>query len=179
MTKPILGDADNVIPVASFDVCSPNWNRLPAYLKETNYRNPIDSANTAFHKAHNTTSHFMSFLATKPDFQRSFQTYMSAFNEGRSSWADFYPAQKRIGTGARQDPEAIIFVDVGGGIGHECLALKKKYPKWPGRFVNQDLPHIVLTLDLEGVESMAHDFFAPQPLKGIRFPVQHEPCNVP
>lgn len=76
--------ADNVISIASFDVLSPNWIKLPAYLKETQYRNPTDSMNAAFHRAHNTTSHFMAFLATKPDFQRSFQVYMSGFNEGRT-----------------------------------------------------------------------------------------------
>lgn len=75
--------ADNVISIASFDAQS-QLDPTSAYLKETQYRNPTDSMNAAFHRAHNTTSHFMAFLATKPDFQRSFQVYMSGFNEGRT-----------------------------------------------------------------------------------------------
>ena len=159
-------NADKICVFDSFDVLSPNWNNLPAYLKENNYRNPTDSLNTAFQKAHNTTIHFIPFLATKPDFQRFFQVYMSAFDEGRSNWTDFFPVEEEIGKGARQDPEAIMFVDVGGGMGHEGLALKKRYPDLPGRFVNQDLPQIVSDQKLDGVESMAHDFFTPQPLQG-------------
>ena len=158
--------ADEFSQLHSFDVLSPNWNKLPAYLKENNYRNPTDSMNAAFHTAHNTTSHFIPFLATKPDFQRSFQTYMSAFDEGRTIWTNFFPVEEQIGKGARQDPEAVMFIDIGGGMGHEGLALKKRFPNLPGRFVNQDLPSIVSDQKLDGIESMAHDFFTPQPLKG-------------
>ena len=62
-----------------------------------------------------------------------------------------------------------MFVDVGGGYGHEAAALKKHYPNLPGRFVVQDLPQIVSEIKLEdGVEAMAHDFFTPQPQKGAR-----------
>ena len=108
----------------------------------------------------------MPFLATKPDFQRSFHLYMSVFNEGRTNWTDYFPVEEAIGKGAWQEPEAILFVDIGGGMGHEGLALKNRYPNLPGRFVNQDLPQIVSDQKLDGIESMAHDFFTPQPLKG-------------
>ena len=165
---PLFKNADNIISTASFDVLSPSWNNLPAYLKKSNYQNPTDVMNAAFHEAHNTTSHFIPFLDTKPDFQRSFQVYMTGFNEGRTSWTDFFPVEEELGKGARQDPQAIMFVDIGGGMGHEGLALKKRYPDLPGRFVNQDLAQIVSDQKLDGIESMAHDFFTPQPLKGKR-----------
>lgn len=90
---------------------------------------------------------------------------MSGFDKGRIVWTDFFPAEEGIGKGARRDPEAIMFVDIGGGMGHEGLALKKRYPNLPGRFVNQDLPQIVSDQKLHGIESIAHDFFTPQPLK--------------
>lgn len=152
----------------SFDVLSPNWNNLPAYLAKNKYKNPTDVLDAAFHTAHNTKDHFISFLATKPDFQRSFQTYMSGFDEGRTSWMDFYPVERELAAGARQEQDAIMFVDIGGGMGHEAVALKKRFPHLPGRYVVQDLPQIVEGQKLElGVESLAHDFFTPQPLKGI------------
>ncbi|CAD6578694.1 MAG: hypothetical protein ASARMPRED_008804 [Alectoria sarmentosa] len=148
-----------------FDVLSPNWNKLPAFLKETHYRNPTDFMNAAFHKAHNTTLHFMNFLATRPDFQRSFHVYMSGLDQGQTDWLDFFPVEEEIGKGARQDPESIIFVDIRGGMGRECLALKKRYPRLPGRFINQDLPQFLSDQTLDGVESMAYNLFNPQPLK--------------
>ena len=146
---------------------SPSWNTLPAYLEAKNYENPTDAMDTAFHVAHHTTDHVMTFIATKPDFQKAFQMYMSGFNEGRSSWMDIFPVKENLGTDARDDQAAVMFVDIGGGMGHEAVALKKRFPDLPGRFVVQDLPQVVSgqTLVAE-VESMAHDFFTPQPLKG-------------
>ena len=122
---------------------------------------------TAFHVAHHTTDHFMKFLAAKPDFRKAFQLYMTGFDEGRGSWMDFFPVKENLGKGARDDEAAIMFVDVGGGMGHEAVALKKRFPDLPGRFVVQDLPQVVAGLNLDAeIESMAHDFFTVQPLQG-------------
>ena len=124
----------------------------------------------AFHVAHHTTDHFMKFLATKPNFQKALQLYMTGFSEGRSSWMDIFPVKEKLGTDARDDQAAIMFVDIGGGMGHEAVALKKRFPDLPGRFVVQDLPEMVSGQNLDAeIEFMAHDFFTPQPLKGELF----------
>lgn len=105
---------------------------------------------------------------------------MSGFDEGRTNWTDFFPVEEEICKGARQDQEAIMFIDVGGGMGHEGLALKKRHPNLPGRFINQDLPQIVSEQKLDGVESMAHNFFTPQPLKGRRrLKLANKPFTLP
>ena len=93
---------------------------------------------------------------------------MSGLDQGQTDWLDFFPVEEEIGKGARQDPESIIFVDIRGGMGRECLALKKRYPRLPGRFINQDLPQFLSDQTLDGVESMAYNLFNPQPLKGKR-----------
>ncbi|KAL8825081.1 MAG: hypothetical protein Q9191_004631, partial [Dirinaria sp. TL-2023a] len=153
----------------SFDVLSPVWNKLPAYLATHNYQNPTHAMDVAFHAAHNTNYNFIQFLATKPDLNRSLQTYLSGFNEGLINWMDFYPVEKKLVAGARQDPDAIMFVDIGGGMGYETVALKKRFPHLPGRCVVQDLPNNIQGQELAaGVETMAHDYFTPQPLKGAR-----------
>ena len=126
--------------MASFEVLGPNWKQPLAFLKRISYRNPTDPMNAAVYGAHNTTDHFMPFLATKPDFQKSIRTYISAFDEGRTKWTDYFPVEREICKGTRQDQEAIMFVDIGTGMGHEGLALKKRCPHMLGRFVNQDLP---------------------------------------
>ena len=125
---------------------------------------------SAFHVAHHTTEHLMGFLATKPDSQKAFHLFMTGYTRGRSSWMDTFPVKENLGTDARDDEAAIMFVDIGGGMGQEAVALKKRFPDLPGRFVVQDLPQIVSkhTLDAD-IESMAHDFFTPQPLKGELF----------
>ena len=90
---------------------------------------------------------------------------MSAFDEGRTKWTDYFPVEREICEGILQDQETLVFVDV-GGMGDIGTALKKRYPHLPGRIVNQDLPQVVWDQRLDGVESMAHDFLSPQPLKG-------------
>ncbi len=95
---------------------------------------------------------------------------MTGFGEGRTSWMDIFPVKEILGTDARDDQAAVMFVDVGGGMGHEAVALKKRFPDLPGRFVVQDLPQVVSRQNLDAeVEFMAHDFLTPQPLKGKLF----------
>ena len=66
------------------------------------------------------------------------------------------------------NPETPIFVDIGGGIGHQCLELKKRLPDVPGRVVLQDLPPVIAqALPCDGVENTVHDFRTEQPIKGI------------
>ena len=140
---------------------------------------------TAFQVAHHTTEHFMGFLATKPDSQKAFHLFMmTGYTKGRSSWMDAFPVKENLGKDARDDQAAIMFVDIGGGMGQEAIALKKRFPDLPGRFVVQDLPQIVSKHNMDaGIESMAHDFFTPQPLQGERFLsdrviAEREACNL-
>jgi hypothetical protein len=62
-----------------------------------------------------------------------------------------------------------VFVDVGGGTGQQCVAVRRKWPGLPGRVVLQDLPAVVAEAEVPegyGIEVMAYDFFTPQPVKG-------------
>lgn len=67
----------------------------------------------------------------------------------------------------QQDPEAPIFVDVGGNVGHQCARFKDLFPDLNGRVVLQDLPAAIeKSLPTPGVERIVHDFYTPQPIKG-------------
>ncbi|KAL8792766.1 MAG: hypothetical protein Q9195_004653 [Heterodermia aff. obscurata] len=99
---------------------------LAAGVEFCSPKNPTYALDAALYDAHDTKDYFISFLATKLNFQRSFQTYMSGFDEGRTSWVDFYPIEEELAAGAHQDKDAIMFVDIGGGMGHEAVALEKK-----------------------------------------------------
>lgn len=71
----------------------------------------------------------------------------------------YLPAKENLGTDARDNQAAIMFVDIDGGMGQEAVALEKRFSDLPSRFVVQDLPQIISkhNLDIE-IESMAHDF---------------------
>ena len=81
---------------------------------------------------------------------------------------DFYPVQTSLIRGARIDADAVLLVDVGGSLGHDLVEFRRKHPRAPGRLVLQDLPAVVEQVkEIEdGIESMAHDFFTDQPIKG-------------
>ncbi|KAL8674145.1 MAG: hypothetical protein Q9224_007506 [Gallowayella concinna] len=96
----------------------------------------------------------------------TFHPYMTAFDEGRTSWMIYYPVVEKLDRGARTDSDAVLFVDIGGGIGHEASALKKRFPNLPGNFVVQDLPTAVAQIQSGVVKPMAHNFFDEQPVKG-------------
>lgn len=65
-------------------------------------------------------------------------------------------------------PNRALFVDVGGNVGHQCMRLKARYLNVPGRIIVQDLEESVKAAQpIEGVEFMVHNFFNPQPVKGI------------
>ncbi|MCJ1321544.1 hypothetical protein MMC15_006889 [Xylographa vitiligo] len=149
-----------------FTYLSPIWNYLPKYLEETNYQNPTDPSHTAFNLVYRTAKPCFQYIMEHHAWKDPFQLYMSGFDEGRANWMDFFPVEEKLGNGAHTD--GILFVDVGGGIGHEAIALKNGFPKLPGKFVLQDLPQTVEDLHLEGVEAMAHDFLKPQTIKGAR-----------
>ena len=78
----------------------------------------------------------------------------------------------QLGSGvSRDDPDAVLLVDVGGNWGHELRGFRKTHPEVPGRLILQDLP--VMTEKFqgkppEGIEVMTYDFFTPQPVQGER-----------
>lgn len=80
------------------------------------------------------------------------------------SWLSVYPVEAEAAGKLAEQP---LYVDIGGGIGHQCKQFKDKFPNLPGRVVLQDLPHsIARAFPTHGVENMAHDFFTPQPVLG-------------
>ena len=80
----------------------------------------------------------------------------------------FYPLKERIEQGMIQNQDDVAIVDVGGGMGHDLVELRKKNPSIPGRFILQDLPQVVeqIPQPLEGIEATAHDFYTEQSVKG-------------
>lgn len=97
---------------------------------------------------------------------------MTTQRVGHVQWLDFYPIEEQLLSGFdSSDPKSVLLVDVGGSVGHEIQAVKKRYPSIPGRMVLQDRPATIERVKAEnGMEVMAHDFFTEQPIKGTFFP---------
>lgn len=143
----------------------PCWQVLPEFLAETKYQNPTDSTHTPFQKAHGTDLVPFLWLQDKPVYLKNFGAWMTASREGQNIFLDVFPFEKELTSDSK--PETPLFVDIGGSIGHQCVALKRKLPNTPGRVILQDLPPVIAhAIPAEGIELMAHDFMTEQPVKG-------------
>jgi hypothetical protein len=71
-----------------------------------------------------------------------------------------------------EEPERVLFVDVGGGKGQAIKAITKEFPIPLSKCVLQDRPEVVEGVkeldapDLRGAKLMSHNFHETQPVKG-------------
>ena len=152
----------------SFETILPCLQKLPQFLADTHYQNPSDMTNTAFQRGHNTTEPLFGWIVEHPSKFNAFNQYMTKQREGRPTWLDVFPVEETLAKNI--DPETPLFVDVGGGVGHQCAALKAHYPHVKGKVILQDLPQVLeQKLAIDGVEAMGTDFWKEQPVKGTPF----------
>lgn len=147
---------------------------LPAYLKKNGYRNPTNPTDTALQLGFNTDLHFFETVKQDPVTAKQFNNHMSIYSLGRPSWMDvgFFPVQERLIEGSNTTNDNVLLIDMGGSIGHDLSEFKRKWPDAPGRLILQDLPTVACHaqgLD-PTIEVMPHDFFTPQPVKGMSSP---------
>jgi demethylsterigmatocystin 6-O-methyltransferase len=143
---------------------------LPKFLVSTKHQNPSDPAHCAFQLGHNTKDVFFQWLPKNPANFATFNLLMTDYHAGQKTWLDVFPFEERFGHNL--DHNTPLFVDVGGELGHQCLALKARFPTFPGRVILQDLPAVLAQalppLKENGIELMPSDFWTEQPIKGAR-----------
>jgi demethylsterigmatocystin 6-O-methyltransferase len=153
----------------SFDTHGPVVAAMPDFFAENNYEDVTSNKNTPFQKAHNTTLTSFEWLVQQPKHFENLQKVMTALegSEWTQGFSLFNEEVQKVPSTAPQPSEKPFLVDVGGGHGHQCIQLGKKYSNLLGRLVVQDLPEAVEKLDpIVGVEAKAYDFFQPQPITG-------------
>ena len=127
---------------------------------------------TPFQKAFNTELAAFDWLVQHPERFASLQKIMTSLKS--IDWTTGFDlidqeAQK-VSSGPTESSTKPFFVDVGGGYGHQCIMLAKKYPNLLGHLVLQDLPEAVKKLPvIEGVKTEAYNFFEKQPITGMQF----------
>ncbi|KAF9877752.1 hypothetical protein CkaCkLH20_04887 [Colletotrichum karsti] len=137
------------------------------FLRETNWRNPVDAAHTSMHASYNTDQpncfEYLRTIGLGPQTNH----HMGGYRQGRVPWMhpSLYPVEKTLFPDADTSADAPLVVDVAGGLGHDIDEFKKTYPNHPGKLVLQDLPVVisdVKNID-PSIELMSHDFLTPQP----------------
>ncbi|GJD03197.1 hypothetical protein ColKHC_12022 [Colletotrichum higginsianum] len=135
-----------------FDIHDKTYQALPDAVAELGYKDVDDIRNGVFQKA------------------TSYTTPSSRAPDG--DWLAALPVDKEVAQWQASDPERVLFVDIGGGMGHQCLRLRERYPDTPGRVIVQDMPITIGRIPKpmpHGVEAMAHSFDDPQPIKNAKF----------
>ncbi len=163
----------------AFPVCahiiSPTTQKIPEFLAMTKYQNPEIAVHSPFQLAFNTKEHGFAWMAQRSELLTAFNSHMAGTHAGVSSWMDegYYPFEENLVKGSKEDIP--FFVDVGGSKGHDIQELCRRHPNLNQKFVLQDIPDVIKEasgLDPR-IETMGHDFFAEQPIKGE----QHSPKN--
>ncbi|KAF2187330.1 S-adenosyl-L-methionine-dependent methyltransferase [Zopfia rhizophila CBS 207.26] len=137
--------------------------KLPEYFAEKGYKNPDDAFDSPWQYGEQTDLHYFDWLAERPRFQKAFNTVMGIQRQGRGPpWFEFFPVEEKLKV---QSPDQTLLVDIGGGIGHDIIGLKQRFPNLLGRLVVEDLPGVIAAVNElpEGIEAVGHDFFQPQP----------------
>jgi demethylsterigmatocystin 6-O-methyltransferase len=149
----------------SVDTLGPVMAVLPDFLAEIKYQDFTDSSNTPMKKAWKTDLPPFLWLQTKPENHAHFNRFMEAQHQGMRQWLDVYPVEERL---QNMGPEQVAFVDVGGGIGHQAVALRKLLPHLKNRIIVEDMEAVIAhAIPHEGVEATVYDFYQPQAVQGI------------
>ena len=122
----------------------PALTAMPAYFRQNGYRSPPHSTKGPVQYAFNTRLDTYHYLQTKPEVAKNFNTFMQGHFAGkRLDWLEWFPLQTATLSGFSEKQSPYVFVDVGGGRGHEAHAVKTKFPTAPGIVVLEDLPEVI------------------------------------
>ncbi|KAF6226401.1 hypothetical protein HO133_009267 [Letharia lupina] len=156
----------------SNDAAGPPLRQLHKYLASTGFKNPTNPTDGPFQYGHNTPLHTFEWMKEHPLIYQQFGNFMAGYTQGRPSWLDFFPAEDRIVKGLSEKEEAVLLVDVGGGMGQDLEEFRRRMPSVKAELVLQDQEEFVerakAGLAEKGIRAMAYDFFTPQPIKGAR-----------
>lgn len=137
---------------------------MPGFLRNNKYQDVTDGKATIFQPAHRTDLDAYTWFSQNPEPRKALIEFLAVQQKVRGRWLDEYPIERYT---ADWDPKLPVFVDVGGNVGHCCAMFKKHFPNVPGRVILQDLDHtLTQAMQTPGVETIAHDFFEPQPIRG-------------
>ncbi len=150
-----------------FDYMGRGFRHFPDYLRNHGYKNIEGMAESPVLEAwHSDTSNFFQHYQSQKELFTHFNQYMAVQRLGKPSWLEVYPYLALAEGLAAEQP---LFVDVGGGLGHQSIVLRKALPILPNKIVVQDLPStLAQAARYEGIEFVAHDFFHLQPIQGAR-----------
>lgn len=157
----------------SLRTIAPVAHALPETLEHQGYQNPTNNLDTAFQRAHNTDVSAYSWTPTDPAVLPAFFEFMRSQRANQRNWTQSFPIQTLELSQEDMQSNRVLFVDVGGASGHQCISLRVIHPELSGRIIVQDQERVIARIDeielkKHQVEPIVHDFFQPQPVKAAK-----------
>ncbi|KAG5742681.1 hypothetical protein H9Q70_014582 [Fusarium xylarioides] len=171
MTQELAGQAMESGAHLLFDIHNRTYQALPDCLAEHKYKEVDNMHDGVFQNAFGTDLSIYEYLIHNPKLQGYMQDAMK-LNQAEGDWLSVLPLDDEIKSWQASDPDRVLFVDIGGGMGHQCIRLRDKYPDVPGRVILQDMPITVGRIPKpmpHGIEAMPYNFDEPQPIKDAKF----------
>ena len=142
----------------------PCLQAAPEFLEENKYANPSDMLNSPFQKAFKTNLPRFAWMRNQPDLSANFGVWMTAQHDRQMTWLDVLDFRE---IAKDTTAERTVFVDIGGGIGHQCVLLKSRIPDLVGNVVLQDSESVIKqAMPALGVDKMPFDLWEKQPIHG-------------
>lgn len=142
--------------------------KLFEYFENNGYKNPEDAFEAPFQFAYDTKQHYFDWLQTQPEAQSAFNSVMTFSQQLRGkNWFEIYPVAEKLNSSS----DRALLVDIGGGVGHDVIAFRKRFPDMVGELVVQDLPQVIESIDgalPDGIVAIGHNMFEPQPIRGAK-----------
>ncbi|MCJ1317167.1 hypothetical protein MMC15_002490 [Xylographa vitiligo] len=167
-TNPVFGEWINHL----YDATLPIFYKMPIYLAQNDYRNPVDATNGVFQYTKAWKGDMFHYYQTHPAEGASFDHVMGGVMANQARWVDIFPSQTLLDTD--RGGASPLVVDVGGNIGHDIEKFRKTHPETAARLYLEDLPQVVARSECpDSVHKLGYDFFTPQPIKGARAYYMH------
>ncbi|KAI9370225.1 S-adenosyl-L-methionine-dependent methyltransferase [Aspergillus egyptiacus] len=151
-----------------YDATLPCFYRAPEFLAKTDYRNPTDPSNGIFQYTKGFQGNLFEYYDTHEAEGKTFNHMMGGVMANQAGMLDIYPFD-RLDDGQPTDSTTALLVDVGGNVGHDINKFLSRHPALAPRLVLQDRGEVIALAECpSAVQTMVHDFFTPQPVKGAR-----------
>ncbi|KAI0204036.1 S-adenosyl-L-methionine-dependent methyltransferase [Astrocystis sublimbata] len=156
-----------------YDATLPCFFKMPEYLSQTGYTNPIDPKNGVFQFAKGWKDDMFNYFESHPREGASFNHVMGGVMAQQGGWLDIFP-HERLLEAAAKNPESPLLVDVGGNIGHDIERFRRAHPETANRLYLEDRPEVLQRATCgELINKEGYDFFTQQPIKGARAYYMH------
>ncbi|KAI9371063.1 S-adenosyl-L-methionine-dependent methyltransferase [Aspergillus egyptiacus] len=155
------------VAMVNWDFGMPSVAKVPEFLRKHDYQFIEGATAGPWQYANKTDRMIWDWLAETPERLDTMNSFMEGDRGSRPPWVEWFPVAERVIKPFQGGDEDIFLVDVAGGRGHDLKAFQDKFPDVRGRFVLEDLPHVLeQSFPNPRVEKVGFDLFKGQPITG-------------